>query len=105
MDYGLRGKLPTPPVRRLLFGFCPSTRTFVPCFLRTSPRDDSPCIITRRGLSHILHSRSKGFSQRFTLPCKRRRKVTDTKNTFRAQGKSSRRSTNVAWLFSPKSGY
>ena len=32
---------------RLLFGFCPSTRTFVPCFLRTSPRSDSPCIITR----------------------------------------------------------
>src|SRR6266853_2705912 len=32
---------------RLLFGFCPSTRTFVPCFLRTPPRGDSPCIITR----------------------------------------------------------
>src|ERR1700758_227191 len=32
---------------RLLFDFCPSTRTFVPCFLRTSPRGDSPCIITR----------------------------------------------------------
>src|SRR5258708_25439635 len=31
---------------RLLFGFCPSTRMFVPCFLRTSPRGDSPCIIT-----------------------------------------------------------
>ena len=32
---------------RLLFGFCPSTRTFVPCFLRTPPRGDSPCIFTR----------------------------------------------------------
>src|SRR6516225_4652921 len=32
---------------RLLFGFCPSTRTFAPCFLRTSPRGNSPCIITR----------------------------------------------------------
>src|SRR6266516_1866173 len=39
----------SPLVRygRLLFGFCPSTRTFVPCFLRTPPRSDSPCIITR----------------------------------------------------------
>src|SRR5205823_3176136 len=39
----------SPLVRygRLLFGFCPSTRTFVPCFLRTSPRGDSPCITTR----------------------------------------------------------
>src|SRR6266436_2758377 len=32
---------------RLLFGFCSSTRTFVPCFLRTSPHGDSPCIIAR----------------------------------------------------------
>src|SRR5438445_2418000 len=32
---------------RLLFGFCLSTRTFVPCFLQTPPRGSSPCIITR----------------------------------------------------------
>jgi hypothetical protein len=36
---------------RLLFGFCPSTRTFVPCFLQTPPRGGSPCIIT----SPFLH--------------------------------------------------
>ena len=47
MDYGLRGKLPTRPVRTPSIGFCPSTRRFVPCFLRTSPRGTSPCIITR----------------------------------------------------------
>src|SRR6266436_3551023 len=45
MDFEVR----CPLVRygRLLFDFCPSTRTFVPCFLRTSPRGDSPCIIAR----------------------------------------------------------
>src|SRR5215467_13703240 len=34
-----------PLVRRsrLLSGFCPSTRTFAPRFLQTSPHDDSPC--------------------------------------------------------------
>src|SRR6266567_305757 len=45
MDFEVR----CPLVRygRLLFGFCPSTRTFVPCFLQTPPRGSSPCIITR----------------------------------------------------------
>jgi hypothetical protein len=45
MDFAVR----CPLVRygRLLFGFCPSTRTFVSCFLRTPPCGDSPCIITR----------------------------------------------------------
>ena len=34
-----------PLVRRwrLVSGFCSSTRTFVPCFLQTPPRGDSPC--------------------------------------------------------------
>ncbi len=42
-----------PIVRRwrLVSGFCPSTRTFVPCFLQTPPRGSSPCIIT----SPFLH--------------------------------------------------
>src|SRR5215472_18518686 len=31
----------------LLFGSCPSTRTFARCFLQTPPCDGSPCIITR----------------------------------------------------------
>src|SRR5215470_3044124 len=31
----------------LLFGSCPSTRTFARCFLQTPPCDGSPCIIPR----------------------------------------------------------
>jgi Protein kinase domain len=31
----------------------PSTRTFVPCFLQTPPRGDSPCIITRPYLHQV----------------------------------------------------
>src|SRR5881397_4386740 len=34
-------------------GFCSSTRTFVPCFLRTPPRGGSPCIITRPYLHQV----------------------------------------------------
>src|ERR1700758_3594777 len=30
---------------RLISGFCPSTRTFAPRFLQTSPRGDSPCVL------------------------------------------------------------
>jgi hypothetical protein len=39
MDFAVR----CPLVRygRLLFGFCPSARTFVLCFLRTSPHGES----------------------------------------------------------------
>jgi hypothetical protein len=38
-----------PLVRRwrLVSGFCPSTRTFDPCFFQTPPRGGSPCIISR----------------------------------------------------------
>ncbi len=45
VDFAVR----CPLVRywRLVSGFCPSTRTFDPCFLRTPPRGGSPCIITR----------------------------------------------------------
>src|SRR5262249_24592187 len=32
---------------RLIFGFCPSTRTFDPCFFQTPTRGGSPCIIAR----------------------------------------------------------
>jgi hypothetical protein len=44
-----------PLVRRwrLVFGFCSSTRTFVPCFLQTPPRGGSPCIITRPYLHQV----------------------------------------------------
>ena len=42
MDFAVSG----PLVRRsrLVPGSCPSTRTFAPRFLQTSPRGDSPCV-------------------------------------------------------------
>src|SRR5215468_7303760 len=45
--YGLRGKLPARPALAPDIRFCPSTRTFAPCFFQTPPRGGSPCIITR----------------------------------------------------------
>src|ERR1700757_373692 len=44
--YGLRGTLPARPALALVFGFCPSTRTFAWCFLQTPPRGGGPCTIT-----------------------------------------------------------
>src|SRR5215813_12872987 len=61
---------------RLLFGFCPSTRTFVPCFLRTSPRGNSPCIITRpsppSGRPEDFHLLVTEHAQHTTKPLSRR---------------------------------
>src|SRR5439155_19705360 len=61
---------------RLLFGFCPSTRTFVPCFLRTSPRGDSPCIITRPSPPSVrpedFHLQVTERAQHATKPLARR---------------------------------
>jgi hypothetical protein len=61
---------------RLLFGFCSSTRTFVPCFLRTSPRGDSPCIITRpsppSGRPEDFHLQVTEHAQHTTKPLARR---------------------------------
>src|ERR1019366_8043852 len=51
MDTDFAVRCPLVRHGRLLFGFCPSTRTFVPCFLQTPPRGGSPCIIT----SPFLH--------------------------------------------------
>src|SRR5271168_3452965 len=49
MDFAVR--CPLVRCSRLLFDFCPSTRTFAWCFLQTPPRGDGPCTITkRRGL-------------------------------------------------------
>src|SRR5260370_7261205 len=44
MDFAVSG----PLVRRsrLVSGSCPSTRTFALRFLQTSPRGDSPCVVT-----------------------------------------------------------
>src|SRR5262252_9017801 len=61
---------------RLLSGFCPSTRTFVPCFLWTLPRDNSPCIITRpsppSGRSEDFHLLVTEHAQHTTKPLARR---------------------------------
>src|SRR5215467_8961145 len=61
---------------RLLFGFCPSTRTFVPCFLQTPPRDGSPCIITRpsppSGWPEDFHLLVTEHAQHTTKPLARR---------------------------------
>jgi hypothetical protein len=51
MDMDFAVSRPLVRYGRLLFGFCPSTRTFVPCFLQTPPHGGSPCIIT----SPFLH--------------------------------------------------
>jgi hypothetical protein len=51
MDFAVR----CPLVRhwRLLSGFCPSTRTFAPRFLQTSPHDDSPCALLALHLHQV----------------------------------------------------
>src|SRR5262249_13246656 len=73
--YELRGKL---PVRRsrLVSGFCPSTRTFDPCFFQTPPRGGSPCIITRpsppSGWPEDLHLQAAEHAQHTTKPLARR---------------------------------
>src|SRR5713101_9923259 len=60
---------------RLLFGFCPSTRTFVPCFLQTPPRGGSPCIITRSsppsGRPEDFHLQVTEHAQHTTKPLAR----------------------------------
>ena len=61
---------------RLVFDSCPSTRTFVPCFLRTSPRGDSPCIFTRpsppSGRPEDLHLQATEHAQHTTESLTRR---------------------------------
>jgi hypothetical protein len=51
MDFAVR----CPLVRhwRLLSGFCPSTHTFAPRFLQTSPHDDSPCALLALHLHQV----------------------------------------------------
>src|ERR1700724_3408756 len=74
MDFAVSS--PLVPYGRLLFGFCPSTRTFVPCFLRTSPRGDSPCTITRpsppSGRPEDFHLQVTEHAQHTTKPMTRR---------------------------------
>src|SRR5437016_44739 len=64
---------------RLLFGFCPSTRTFVPCFLQTPPRGSSPCIITRpsppSGRPEDFHLQVTEHAQHTTKPLRGKNQV------------------------------
>jgi hypothetical protein len=41
MDQGFAEPGPLAQRSRLIFGFCPSARTFAPRFLQTPPRDDA----------------------------------------------------------------
>src|SRR5260370_39334015 len=67
-----------PLVRRLrlVSGFCPSNRTFDPCFFQTPPRGGSPCIITRpsppSGWPEDLHLQTAEHAQHTTKPLSRR---------------------------------
>jgi hypothetical protein len=64
----------SPLVRhwRLLSGFCPSTRTFAPRFLQTSPRGDSPCVIASSsppsGWAEDFHLQAAEHAQHTTKP-------------------------------------
>src|SRR6516225_5285414 len=68
MDFAVR----CPLVRRsrLLFDFCPSTRTFAWCFLQTPPRGDGPCTITSpsppSGWAEDFHLRAAEHAQHTT---------------------------------------
>ncbi len=61
---------------RLVSGFCPSTRTFDPCFFQTPPRSGSPCIITRpsppSGWAEDFHLQAAEHAQHTTKPLARR---------------------------------
>ena len=63
---------------RLISGFCPSTRTFAPRFLQTSPRGDSPCVITSpsppSGWAEDFHLQAAEHAQHTTKPLRGNRK-------------------------------
>jgi hypothetical protein len=67
---------------RLVSGFCPSTRTFDPCFFQTPPRGGSPCIITRpsppSGWPEDLHLQTAEHAQHTTKPLARRTLARDS---------------------------
>ena len=68
----------SPLVRRwrLISGFCPSTRTFAVRFFQTSPRDDSPCVITSpsppSGWAEDFHLQAAEHAQHTTNPLRGR---------------------------------
>src|ERR1035441_4746817 len=72
MDMGFAVSRPLVRHRRLISGSCPSTRTFAPRFFRTSPRDDSPCVITSpsppSGWAGDFHPQAAEHAQHTTKP-------------------------------------
>ena len=74
VDFAVR----SPLVRRsrLITGFCPSTRTFAPRFLQTSPRGDSPCVFANpsppSGWVEDFHLQATEHAQHTTKPLARR---------------------------------
>ena len=79
MDTDFAVSCPLVQCWRLISGFCPSTRTFDPCFLRTPPRGGSPCIITRpsppSGWPEGFHLQAAEHAQHKTKPLARRAHV------------------------------
>src|SRR5258708_30804655 len=72
MDMDFAVSRPLIPCSRLISGICPSTRTFAPRFLQTSPRGDSPCVITSpsppSGWAEDSHLRAAEHAQHTTKP-------------------------------------
>jgi hypothetical protein len=72
MDMDFAVSCPLVRHSRLISGFCPSTRTFAPRFLQTSPRGDSPCVITSpsppSGWAGDLHPQAAEHAQHTTKP-------------------------------------
>src|SRR6267143_2141402 len=72
MDMDFAVSCPLLRHSRLISGFCPSTRTFDPCFFQTPPRGGSPCIITRpsppSGWPEDLHLQTAEHAQHTTKP-------------------------------------
>ena len=97
MDTDFAVSCPLVRCWRLVSGFCPSTRTFDPCFLRTPPRDGSPCIITRpsppSGWPEDCHLQAVERAQHTTNPL--------TRGTLRVSTASA---VHFAACFSPGRG-
>src|SRR5712691_345246 len=72
MDMDFAVSCPLVRRSRLISGICPSTRTFAPRFLQTSPHDDSPCVITSpsppSGWAEDFHLQTAEHAQHTTKP-------------------------------------
>src|SRR4029077_12981979 len=87
MDTDFAVSCPLVRCWRLLSGFCPSTRTFDPCFFQTPPRGGSPCIITRpsppSGWPEDFHLQTAEHAQHTTKARDRATPATDRAETSR----------------------